>query len=188
MVQFTELPENWKEAQYETGPSRGNGPYMEELDAMWVSEDDHIRVSSRHSIDENGDVKYPIIIEQHVEENGLSTIIQTHARIGDDRQDAEKQAVDFMKQVNDGEHKLRVLAADVPDEMNFVQFYTISDSQLPGEITAEQLVDVIKDAGDGNEISGLPEEITRDVAEDEMVQIDVFPRHIEDVDGIEETE
>lgn len=187
MVQFTELPDGWREIEYDTGPKRGDAPYTEELEAMWVSEDDKIRMTCRHSVDADGQVTYPVMVEQHVAGNGYKTTIQSHGRVADDRQDAEKKAVEFMEQVNDGEHTLRVLGVEMPDEMDFVQFYTLSDSELPEGMTADQLIDAIESNEDGNDIDDLPDEITREFAKEEMVQIDVFPRHESEVEETDET-
>jgi len=186
MGQFTELPDGWTELKYDTGPKRGDGPYTEEFEATWASEDDEIVVLSRHSVDADGTVTYPITVEQRIEKDGLGAEIQTHARVAEDRQNAEKLAVKFMEEVNSGQHKLRVMGVEVPDEMDFIQFYTISDSEIPGEMTAEQLIDLIDSEQEPNDISDLPDEVSREVAEDQMIQVDVFPRHKSEVEGFDD--
>lgn len=186
MVQFTELPDGWSEVEYDVGPQRGDNPYTEELDAMWVSEDDEIRVSCKQSVDANGEVSYPLMVDQHVSGDGYKTTIQSHGRVASDRKDAEQKAVAFMAEVNSGEHKLRVLGVDMPDEMDFVQFYTLSDSELPEGMTADQLIDVIDSGDEANDIDDLPDEITREFAKEEMVQVDVFPRHKSEVEQTDE--
>lgn len=186
MVQFTELPDGWSEFEYETGPRRGDGPYTEELAATWASKDETIMVRAQHTVDANGVVTYPVMVEQQVSEDGLSTILQTHARTAEDRRGAEELAAEFMSEVNEGEHKLRVLGVQVPDRNDFVQFFTISDSQLPGEMTAEQLVEVVgSDDPDG--IHNLPDEVTDEMDDEQMIQVDVFPRHKSDVEGVNDT-
>lgn len=187
MVQYQELPDGWRETEYSMGPSRASGPYKEELEAMWVPEDVQIRVSCRHSVDADGKVTYPIMVEQHVEYDGLSAVFQTHSRVADNRKEAEEMAVEFMKEVNDGKHTLRVLGVQVPDDMDFVQFFTISDSELPGELTGDQLIEVIDSDEYGNDIDDLPDEISRELAGDEMIQVDVFPRHKSEVEGLNES-
>jgi len=184
-MEFTELPDRWHEMEYETGPSRGDGPYLEELTATWVSEDEHIIVQATQSVDANGTVTYPVTVEQHVEEDGLATKVQTHARIAEDRKGCEELAVEFMSEVNEGQHKLRVLGVQVPEQNDFVQFYTISDSQVPGDMTASQLIGSVRSDKYEDDIDELPEEIEREMADDEMIQVDVFPRHKSDVDGYE---
>jgi hypothetical protein len=160
---------------------------MEELEAMWVPADAEIRVSCRHSVDADGQVTYPIMVEQHVEYDGLGAVFQTHARVADNRKEAEAIAVEFMEEVNNGKHTLRVLGVQVPDDMDFVQFFTISDSELPGELTGDQLIEVIDSNEYENDIDDLPDEISRELAGDEMIQVDVFPRHKSEVDGLTES-
>lgn len=186
MAEFVTIPENWEEIEYDIGPSRGDGPHMEQFEAMWVSTDDEIRVSSRHSVDANGAVTYPIMVEQRLQKDGLRSVFQTHARVADDRQEAEQMAVSFMETVDAGQHRLRILAVDQPDDSDFVQFYTISDSELPGSMTGEQIVDIIDSEDSANDIGDLPDDVTRELAEDEMIQVDIFPRHEDEVHEVNE--
>lgn len=181
MVQFEQLPDGWKELGYETGPNRGNGRYTEEFEATWASEDDKILVHSHHSVDSDGRVTFPVLVEQHISGNGFKTEIQSHAKIGEDRREAEEFAVAFMDEVDSGLHKLRVMAVQEPEQNEFIQFFTISDSEVPGEMTGDQLVDVINSDDYESEIDDLPDEISRELASDEMIQVDVFPRHKDEV-------
>lgn len=188
MGQFTELPDGWQEVEYETGPKRGDDPYTEELDATWASNDEEILIHAEQSVDADGRVTYPVVVEQHLRGDGYATEIQSHARVGRDRRDAESLAVEFMEDVNAGLHKLRVLGVQEPAQNSFIQFFTISDSEIPGEMTADQLIEVVNAADDyGNAIDALPDEITREQAEDAMVQVDVYPRHENEVEKIDET-
>jgi len=188
MVQFEQLPSNWQELGYDTGPRRGSGPYTEEFEATWASEDDQILIHAHHSVDSSGRVTYPVMVEQHIAGDGFKTEIQSHADIADDRKGAEEYAVDFMNDVNAGKHRLRVLGVQEPDENPFIQFFTISDSELPGELTGDQLIEVVKGDEYGSDIDDLPSEITRELADDQMIQVDVFPRHKDEVTKTEDNE
>jgi hypothetical protein len=186
MVQFEQLPDSWKELGYDTGPSRGSGPYTEEFEATWASEDEQVLIHSHHSVDSDGTVTYPVVVEQHLAGDGFKTEIQSHAKIGDDRREAESLAVQFMEEVDQGLHKLRVLGVQEPDQNDFIQFFTLSDSELPGDMTGEQLIHVINSDEYGSDIDDLPDEISRELANDEMIQVDVFPRHKDKVKRTED--
>ena len=181
-MQFETLPDGWNELEYETGPQY-DGPYTEELTAKWASDDDHIIIYAEQSVDMDGTITYPVIIEQHIEYDGFQTAIQSHARIGSDRREAESYATEFMQEVNDGEHTLRVLGIDVPEDNDFIQFFTMSDSELPGSMTGDQLIELIGTEQYENEIDDLPDEVSRELAAEELIQVDVFPRLKSDVDG-----
>lgn len=190
MVQFEELPDGWQELDYETGPKRGSEPYTEEFEATWASDDESVLVHANHSVDADGRVTYPVIVEQHISGGGYKTEVQSHAKVGDDRRDAEALAVRFMEEVDAGLHKLRVLGVQDPTasesfENDFIQFFTISDSELPGSMTGDQLIDVINSEEYGSDIDELPDEISRELADEQMIQVDIFPRHTDEVTEID---
>lgn len=184
-MQFESLPDGWYEVEYETGPKRGDGPYSQELDAVWAAADDEILLFATQSVSATGEVSYPINVEQHISKNGLSTEIQSHTQVADDVRDAEQLAFAFMEEVNAGLHKLRVMDVTVPDEMDFVQFYTISDSELPEGMTGDQIIEIVENTDGRNEISGLPDKIDEQVADEQFIQVDVFPKHYTEVDGLD---
>lgn len=119
-MQYESLPDGWYEVEYETGPKRGDGPYTQELDAVWASRDDEILLFATQSVSATGEVSYPVSVEQHISKDGLTTEIQSHTKVAEDLQDAEALAVAFMQEVNAGQHKLRVLDVTVPDDVDFV--------------------------------------------------------------------
>lgn len=181
-MDFHDLPDGWEERGFETGPQRGDGPYTEEFEATWVDEDDEMVIHAHHSVDSRGEVTYPIFAEQHIGNDEYETVVQTHNRLAEDRTECEEAVVEFMKESNAGKHRLRTMGVEVPEENDFVQFYCISDSELPEGMDGEQLIDVL-DTDTDSEIDDLPDHVTRELASDEMVQIDVYPRakaHFED--------
>lgn len=188
-MQFESVPDGWAEIEYDVGPSRSSAPYTEELSAMWTSNDDHIAIRCRSSVNATGDVSYPIRVQQVLEVETLSTMVQTDATVASDRQDAESKATEFMAEIDRSKYDLRAIAAVGPDENNFIQFFAIYNSELPGEMTGDQLVELI-DSGDasGNQIADLPDEIGSELADSEMIQIEVFPRYKDDVDGYQDND
>jgi len=183
-MQFESVPDGWAEIEYDVGPSRSDEPYTEELSAMWTSDDEHIAIRCRSSVSATGEVSYPIRVQQVLEAGSLSTMVQTDATVASDRQDAESKAREFMASIDRSKYDLRAIAAVGPDENNFIQFFAIYNSELPGDMTGEQLVELI-DANDasGNQIADLPDDVDQELADSEMIQIEVFPRYKEDVDG-----
>lgn len=179
MPQYVDLPDGWKESNYETGPKRGDEPYTEELDAMWLSPDEACVVDATESVDVNGVVSYPVTVVQHLVGERYAIDIQTHARLADDRKEAEQIAVEFMTAVNNGQHQYRLLGVHEPEDSDFLQFFTISDSELPGKMEARQLIDLLERVeNDENNIDGLPDDVPDDLPD---VQVDIFPRHREEV-------
>lgn len=188
-MNFETIPsDNWTEIEYETGPKRADGPFTEEFEGKWASNDKHIIIQSRHTVSSDGKVSYPVMVVQEIGDDELSTRITTHARIADDRKGVEEIVVEFMKDVDDGKHEVRTLGVEVPDDNDFVQFYTISNSEVPGDMTADEFVDIIESGKDeyGNDIGDLSDSIDRETAEDHMIQVDIFPRLKEEVDGFDD--
>jgi len=176
MVSFEELPRGWFE-HYETGPRRGSGPYTEELDAVWYRDEDQLWIEAEHHVDQNGNVSYIMTVYQKIEANGLATEIETNRRIAKDRRDLEEQAVEFMREIDCGQHTVHAFSAEVPDENPFVQFYTVSDSQIMGSDTAdESVVDTITDES-STMIESVSNDVVDSVPDEQKVRIDVIPRH-----------
>jgi hypothetical protein len=53
-------------------------------------------------------------------------------------------------------------------------------------MTGEQLIEVINSDEYGSDSDDLPDEISRELANDEMIQVDVFPRHKDKVERTED--
>ena len=177
-MQFADVPDGWNERGYETGPQRGDGPYTNEFEGTWVDDDDQMVIHAHHSTDSRGDVTYPIFVEQQIgsDEYGFTTIVNSHSRLADDLKECEEAVVEFMEEEQNGKHRLHTLDVVEPEENDFIQFFCLSDSELPEGMTGEQLVEVL-DADTETGINDLPDHISRELASDEMIQVDIFPRH-----------
>lgn len=187
MTEFIDLPDGWDEVIYEVGPSRGTGPYVEEFDAVWASEDEEILVLCRHTVDPDGTVTYPMTVEQMVEAGGYRTEIQTHSRIADNRKEAEELAVDFMDEVADGEHRYHVMDIDEVPEKSVVRFFTICDSSVPGDVTADEVIEIVtNDEFEDVDEDEVPDEIYDEVDPEQMIQVDIFPRHMDQIETVDE--
>jgi len=174
-MDFETLPDGWDELTYDTGPDRGSGPYTEELDALWVHESEQVRLTASHSTDATG-LFYSLIVEQICEdpETEITAEIVSHSRVAEDRREVESQAVTFMQEMNDGKHRLRVLDVQIPDDHDFVQWYTICDSELPETLTAAELIEAIDTDGTDHDVSQL-EAVQDELPDDQHIQVDVYP-------------
>jgi len=162
------LPENWKEVKYEFGEGG--------LQAFWKHTDLSVVIDVAPNV-EGGHGGYTAVVHQHVEDGEYETTIDTHAHMADDVPSLEDKVVDFMEEVNNGEHIYRAIGHELWRE--FVQFYCISTDQvdadaLPGTLSASELIDAIDNEQYDNEITELPDDLD-DM--DSMLTIDVFPRH-----------
>lgn len=185
-MQFESMPDGWTEITYEVGPSRGDQPYTEELNATWVSEDEHLYIRTKASVDSTDGVTYPIRVEQELSVEHLSTFVQTDATVGSDRRNAEELVVEFMESIDRSDYDIRAIGASGPNENGFIEFFTIYNSELPGDMTALQLIETIEQDSSPEQIDGLPDDIEPSLADEELIQIDVFPRYKDTVDGYAE--
>lgn len=166
-MQHSTLPDGWEEARYDT-----NG---DEYDATWARSDGQVVVSSHSTRDSSGERIYPIVVEQHLhdDETGLSTEVQSHSKTATSVDDAESMATNFMQDVNDGEHILHLMG--VEEWRDFYHFYCISNSEIPGNITADELIEAIDNEEYDDDIDDL-EQFGPDEAGEQTIQVDVFPR------------
>lgn len=164
----------WTERDFKNDPFR----------AVYVNEDVDVTVL----VSEKGsgsETEFPVIAEQRLESGDLSTSVTSHSRTHQSKEDAMESVLEFIEDIESGNNKLHVLDHDIWRE--WVQFYTISDSELPESMTADELIDAI---------SGDEDEIVTDVssvdesklaqAEELTVTIDVYPRHTSEVEGYDE--
>lgn len=181
MTEFTKLPDGWKEVKYDVGESLSGEDHTEEIDAIWASEDDRIVVMASNSIDEDGTVTFPVVVEQTIDpDDAPVTTVQSHAIVEDNRKMAERMSVEFMHEVNDGLHRLRTMGVEETEK--FYEYYCISDSELPGSMTGDQLIESVDGGSYEDEIEDLPEDFDPGT-DTPTIQIDVFPRRKDEVGG-----
>lgn len=181
MSEFAVIPDGWDEVSYDVGESLSNSDHTEEFDAVWASTDEKISLHVQHTRDEDGTIMYPVVVEQTLDHEDEPTVtVQSHARVEHDRKSAERVAVEFMHEVNDGLHRLTPIGVEETDE--FYEYYCLSDSEIPGDISAEQLIDAIDDEQYDDDIEELPENFDP-TAGDPAIQIDVFPRHKNEIEN-----
>lgn len=51
-------------------------------------------------------------------------------------------------------------------------------------MTGDQVIDIVENTAGDNEISGLPDEVDEQVADEQFIQVDVFPKHYTEVAGL----
>lgn len=175
MADLVEIPEGWSEVKYETSDG---------YRALWACNDEPIAIDVEANV-QGRDIGYTAVVYQQLEHEGLSTEIQSHARMADNRQEIEELVVEFMHEVNDGQHILRVLDHELWEE--FVQFYCINEDAMPGEITAAELIEGLDNDQFDNQIDDVPDDVDPREYADEIMTIDVFPRHKTEVDGYTES-
>jgi hypothetical protein len=166
MAEYASIPDGWQELTYETD---------DQFEAHWVHSDEQIGVGVTQSTDADGTETYPVVVEQHVEHEQLATTIQSHALVAESRPEAERMAAEFMHEVDDGQHVLRVL--DVEQWQEFYQFYCIADSELPGDVTADELIEAVDNEEYDDSIDDLPNDFDPTGETEQTVTVDVFPRH-----------
>lgn len=167
MAEYMSVPDGWREVTYDVTE--------DDFDANWVYEDAKVMVTATVSQDADGSVTFPVVVEQRIEKDGLETDIQSHALIADTRKEAERMAAEFMHEVNEGHHVLRVMG--VEEWKEFYQFYCVSDSEIPGELTADELIAAIDNEEYDDSIDDLPNDFEPDLDAEHTVTVDVFPRH-----------
>lgn len=166
MASYTSIPDGWTEVSYDPD---------DEYDAVWACENEQVLVRANETEDADETTSIAVVVEQTVEKDGLETDIQSHALVADDQAEAERMACEFMMEVNDGHHVLRVM--DVEQWKEFYQFYCISDSELPGDLTSSELIDAIDNEEYDDDIDDLPNDFEPGVDAEHTVTVDVFPRH-----------
>jgi hypothetical protein len=154
-------PPDWNRMQFETDP----------FEAKWKSPDGKVIVSARY--EEHGDdpemqSSYPVVVEQYVESDPYWTTIQTDVDLLASREEALDYASDLMTEIGSDDGRLRVLGHEEWREN--VNFYCINDSELPGDLTADQLIDAVDQ-------EAMAESDSNDDVSQVDVQVDVYPRH-----------
>lgn len=181
MSEVISIPDGWTEARYEVGdevvPDEHDiGEANEEFEARYVSDEYDIAVEISDSInDELGPfAHYVVRAVQTVQADGYRDDIESHSLIADDREEAEQLALLFMQDVNEGEHILFCLEAEIWE--SFVQFYCIDSSRLPDDITVDDVVEAIESGG---YVEGVGDEVPDDdwdpIDDDDSILVDVYP-------------
>jgi hypothetical protein len=172
MAEHMALPDGWSELTYEAN---------DVFDAVWAHEDEEIMVTATMADDIDG-ITYSVVVEQTIEYENMKTTVESHALVAESQKEAERMAAEFMHEVNDGHHALRVMGVDEWKE--FYQFYCISDSEVPGEMTADELIESIDNEAYDDDIDDLPDDYDPDEDADHVVTVDVFPRHQTEIEDI----
>jgi len=181
MTEYGSVPDEWDEVEYEL--DEDDGSYR----AMWTYDDEQMTIRAKRT-DDDGTEQYPVVVEQTIEsEAGHRATVQSHARVEDSRRDAELMATEFMHEVADGLHVLRLIG--VRSGNGFYQFVCLSDSELPGSMTGDQLADAVDEMATNpdptsNDIDPLPDDVESiaGAGDGGPITIDVFTRPVEVVD------
>lgn len=177
-------PDGWKQIRFELSEPV-EGELAEPFDAVWTTDDESVVVFAESMIEDGQrEPVYSIIVEQRVEKDGYAAEIQSHSRVEQTPERAVQSAFDFMKEFNAGQHKLRVLGVEQWRE--YVQFYCMSDSELPNGLTGDTVIDAVDNEEFDSDIEDLPDEPEQYA--DHMITVDVYPRHESEVIDLEEEE
>lgn len=163
---MSDVPDGWIEKEWIVG----DADQYDEVSGEWVSDDEEIEITARHEVSEGGHVSYPIIVNQKVGNDEYETWVETHSTSASNAERARDAAIEFMREVNDGQHKIRLLSCETWRE--YVQFYTISDSDLPDDLTADMLIESINSDDFDSDI-----DMDEADAEDLDVTVDIYLRH-----------
>lgn len=171
MAQYINIPGEWTEEVYKTGDYR----------AIFSNNVDEIAVDIKSNT-QGSQVGFNMTVYQRIEYDDVEAKIRSHARTASSRKEAEKYAKEFMEEVNEGKHVLHCIGYEIYEE--FVQFYTINDSELPANISSEKFISGLDNEEYGNKITDIGDNFNPEEY-DNAIYVDVFPRHISEVEGID---
>lgn len=177
MSRYISVPDGWTETRYEVGdsivPSEIDdvGETIEEFEATYICDEHEIVVEITDSTDheEGPFARYVVRVVQTLEADGYRDDVETHALATDDREQAEQLARSFMDDVNEDEHIIRCIETEL--WQSFVQFYCIDSSELPDNITAD---DVIQEIENDVDVANVADE--ESIEFDDEILVDVYPR------------
>lgn len=129
---------------------------------------------------------YTASVEQHIQCEGYETAIQTQTIVSESLHEFVDEVRTFMSEVNDGRHILHPIGVEQWKE--FYQFYCISDSEVPDEMEAEELVELIQNESEQDDHDPDIDAIDDiDPTAENVLTVDVFPRHQTEVQEIDES-
>lgn len=171
-----DLPDGWEQVERDVGRRCGPKEDHREYEAAWKSEDHKVVIEASCSQDDTTP-RYPVVADQWITHDGIGTDIQIAAEFTGTFREAEDRAVELMEEINDGQHLHHVLGMQEWRE-NY-QFYCISNNEIPGDLTADDLIDDLEDEEfDGEDVERMEEEA------DVTVEVSIFPRHQQQITHI----
>lgn len=176
MPDFADLPDGWDEVTYETGDT---------YHAIWASTDEHVAIDASRIDDGANGTYYTAVAYQYITDDGMEAEVQTHARTTERREQIEQLSAQYMREVNDGQHVLRVVGHEEWKE--FIQFYCVSSDEIPESIDSDEVIDGIRNDQYDDTIEELPDDVDRKQLADETITVEVFPRHKTEIDGYNES-
>lgn len=190
---YNELPSGWTKNKYDVHRD-GDGDDLQVEEVEWVSNDgDHIVTLTQ---DLTSRIQSNLLIEcsQYVSDGEYEAHVRTHTALATSLPEAENLVVEYMNDVLAGRRCVACLGTERWKE--FVQFYVIQDESVPGPLTASQLINA---ADESDFSSGVDEEYVsddtsrRDAHEeslqqaDSVIEVDVHPRHIDEVSVVDDS-
>jgi len=158
------VPESWQELTF--GVENGK------RSAQWAHDTEPVLITADPDTDDNFPGSYNLIVEQLVGDDEYEASVTTHASVLDTWDGVESEAIEIMEMVDSGNHVLRLLKTDT--YRDFVRFFCISDDELPGEVTADELIDALEDNPYESDVDGQID------YEDADVVVDVYTRPKDD--------
>lgn len=117
--------------------------------------------------------EYLVLVEQYLSGNGWTSRVSTHGASFTDMADAESRAHDWMHEASEGQHVLECLCAvEHEDAIDFICHYR---DELPDSISREELTAFVRASLYDDDADDLEQEAD-DLAGDDHIQIDIFPR------------
>lgn len=176
-----EIPDGWTEEEWTVAEADG----YHEVSGKWVNDDRSVVITTRHSVSEQGHVSYPVTVEQAIESGTYRTSLEVHEDQASNGPRARKKAIEMMQEIEDGRHLVYPLGHEVWRE--YVQFYVIHDDEVPGSLTAEDLIEAIDTEQTEDAVDVDYDDIDESDV-DEIVTVDIYPRHTSLVETTDDEE